>query len=485
MTGWTMAAQPNFTADRVDGFTCPPGKSQAIYWDGKTPGLGMRVSSGGGKSYIFQARVRGRTVRATIGDVATWTVKAAQVEATRLKTLTDQGTDPRELAADEAEQRTRAAEEKAIAERRQSVTVGEAWQAYVEDRERAVRPDDRKKPLWGPRHRANLAKLVQAGGAKRTRGLRPGEPDTVQPGPLYQLLSLKLAALDGNAVRTWLARETQRAGAQTAQAYRALRAFHRWCGEHDEYRHVAVPGATEEGKTRRAVPKPGAKRDCLELGHLPAWFAAVRALRNPVHSAYLQCLLLIGSRREELAGLRWADVDFRQHSLTIHDKVSAATRTIPLTPYVAGLLASLKAINAAPRVRPLRRTAPAEPHKPSPWVFFSNKAGGGRIAEPRIAHVKALTAAGLPHVSLHGLRRSFASLSEWEAEIPVGVVAQIMGHKPSATAERHYKVRPVAQLRPWHDKIEGTLLAAAGIEQPKREAAQAPALAAVLKVTAT
>ena len=42
--------------------------------------------------------------------------------------------------------------------------------------------------------------------------------------------------------------------------------------------------------------------------------------------------------------------------------------------------------------------------------------------------------ANIEHLTLHGLRRSFKSLSEW-VEVPVGVVAQIMGHKPSATAE--------------------------------------------------
>jgi integrase len=74
--------------------------------------------------------------------------------------------------------------------------------------------------------------------------------------------------------------------------------------------------------------------------------------------------------------------------------------------------------------------------KPSPWVFISPISLTGRLEEPSIAHRKAIAAAGLPPVSLHGLRRSFGSLSEW-CEVPVGVVAQIMGHKPSATAEKH------------------------------------------------
>ena len=81
---------------------------------------------------------------------------------------------------------------------------------------------------------------------------------------------------------------------------------------------------------------------------------------------------------------------------------------------------------------------------------------------------KALTTAGLPALSIHGLRRSFGTLAEW-VECPAGVSAQIMGHKPSATAEKHYRVRPLDLLRQWHTKIEGWILEQAGIEQPAEE----------------
>ena len=73
--------------------------------------------------------------------------------------------------------------------------------------------------------------------------------------------------------------------------------------------------------------------------------------------------------------------------------------------------------------------------------------------------VKALDIEGL---SLHGLRRSFKSLTE-RLEMPAGVVAQIMGHKPSATAEKHYTVRPLDLLRVHHERIEAWILEQAGI----------------------
>ncbi len=121
------------------------------------------------------------------------------------------------------------------------------------------------------------------------------------------------------------------------------------------------------------------------------------------------------------------------------------SRTIPLTPFVASLLAALPRRND--------------------WAFSSPTAASGRLMEPRIGHNKALAAAGLPALSLHGLRRSFGTLAEW-VECPAGISAQIMGHKPSATAEKHYRRRPLDLLRSWHVKIEAWILEQAGIEQP-------------------
>ena len=66
------------------------------------------------------------------------------------------------------------------------------------------------------------------------------------------------------------------------------------------------------------------------------------------------------------------------------------------------------------------------------------------------------------------MRRSFKSLTEW-LEIPVGIVAQIMGHKPSATAEKHYTVRPLDLLAKHHRSIEAWILKEANISYTARE----------------
>jgi integrase len=87
-----------------------------------------------------------------------------------------------------------------------------------------------------------------------------------------------------------------------------------------------------------------------------------------------------------------------------------------------------------------------------------------------LTHNRALSVAGLSHVTLHGLRRTFASLPNgWKCR--VASYAQIMGHAPNATAEKHYINRPLELLAVWHGKYEAWILEQAGIEfkQPDKQ----------------
>jgi integrase len=426
-----MAKRENFTAERIEKLGCAEGRQQTIHWDGKTPGLGLRVTAAGAKSYVFETSLHGNTLRVTIGDVRTWTIGKAQAEARRLKAETDKGNDPRQQVA---EQRATVEAARLEAERRE-LLVFDAWNAYIAAR----------RNKWGARHLRNHEHLAQAGGKPRTRGRRSGESDVTIPGPLYPLLQMRLADLNGDAVRAWLEKEAAVRPTWASQAYRALQAFLAWASDQAAYAGIAHADACNRRMARDVLPKAKTKSDSLQREQLPAWFAAVRTIGNPVIAAYLQTLLLTGARREELAGLVWDDVDFRWQSLTIRDKVEGQ-RTIPLTPYVAALLVGLPRRNE--------------------WVFSSPSAESGRLQEPSIQHRKAIAIAGIEGLTLHGLRRSFSTLTEW-LECPAGIVAQIMGHKPSATAEKHYKVRPLDLLRMWHTRIEAWILEQAGIPRPE------------------
>lgn len=416
----------NFTAERVAGFKCQPDRQQSIYWDGKTPGLGVRVTATGAKAYIFETKLNGKTIRTTIGDPRTWMIGDAQSEATRLKVLTDQGLDPRQLIADGIAAKEAEANALAMREARETVTLGVAWQEYI----------DARKPFWAELHLHDHFTIMQTGGAKRKRSAK-----LTEPGPLASLETVRLVDLTPERVTQWAKVEGTIRPTRARLALRLLRAFLFWCARHPIYKEVITGNAAQSKDARESLGKPKVKNDVLQREQLSAWFASVKKIGNPVISAYLQCLLLVGSRRAELAALRWEDVDFQWNSLTLKDKMEGF-RVIPLTPYVAYILSSLP-----------RR---------SEWVFSSPAAASGRLTDPSIAHRKACTVAGL-EVSLHGLRRSFASLCEW-IEMPAGIAAQIQGHAPQGVREQNYIRRPLDLLRMWHVKIEAWILNEAGIE---------------------
>jgi integrase len=450
-------ARVKLTAGRIRDFSCETGKQQSFLWDTDAPGLAIRATANGAKSYIFQGKLGGTSIRVTIGDVKSWDIETgdhsrpgAREAARRLQTLIDQGIDPRQAKAEQLA----VAEEKRVEAERQDLTVAELWKIYIEAR----------RHKWGARHLDDHENIADLGGRAVKRGKKGQKKE---PGALATLLPLRLSDITKERVKAWLRDETAKRPTQAALAFRLLRAFLNWCNDTPIYAGLSGIDACSPRMSKENLAKQKPKTDCLQREQLKAWFAAVRKIKNPTIANYLQALLLTGARRNELANLKWSYVDFEWNSLTIRDKVEGE-RVIPLTPYVHSLLAELHRINnTQPKVKPLRARDAHKPKKapwkPSVWVFSSRAAASGRLQEPGIQHRKACTAAGLGVMTLNGLRRSFGTLSEW-VECPEGVSAQIQGHKPSATREKHYKRRPLDLLRVWHTKIEAWILAEAGIE---------------------
>lgn len=421
-------ANVKFTASRIDGFACKCGSNATFFWDASTPGLGVKVLESGRKSYIFRAKFKGENMKITIGSTAVWSLSAAQTEARRLQILVDGGQDPRQVKANamaEAEQRRldKEAEEAALAakELSEAVTLGSVWPIYIADR----------SPHWGERHIKAHFDAMHAGGEKRKRS-----KELTKPGALASLAEMRLIDLTTDCINQWAKVEAQTRAASARLCLRLLKAFLTWCSEHATYRAIIQANAAKSKKVQESVGKAKVQHGVLQREQLAAWFSAVRQLENPVISAYLQCLLLTGARREEMMPLKWVDVDFRWASIKMRDKIEGE-RIVPLTPYVNQLLSGLPRRNE--------------------WVFSSATSEDGRLVEPTKAHQKVISEADLPHLTLHDLRRSFATLSEW-VEVPAGVSAQIQGHAPQGVREQNYIRRPLDLLRMWHIKIEAWIL---------------------------
>ncbi len=447
------------TAGAIERLTCRTDtKAQAFLRDTKVPGLRVRVTNTGAKSFVFEAKLNRKTIRRTIGDVRVWTIEKARAEARRLGVVLDNGDDPREL--ERQKQAQKAAEVAELAA--QGVTVGQAWAEYLDER----------RPHWGDLHyRDHIIKASPGGEPSKRRGQTDLK---TQPGPLASLMPMRLSALDAPAVERWAATEGKIRPTSARLAWRLLSVFLTWCSEQPRYAGVLPPqNPAKSKKAREALGRAGVKSDVLTREQLSAWFERVRQIHNPVISAYLQTLLLTGARPGEVLALRWEDLNWQWKGISIKDKVEG-TREIPLTPYVSQLLSALprrndwvfssaRALRMDPHNRHRRELKAARKGMDAPAGEVLETSASGQISLPNTSHARACAAAGIDGLSLHGLRRSFASLTEW-LEIPAGVVAQIQGHKPSATAEKHYKRRPIDLLRLHHERIETWMLAQAGVK---------------------
>lgn len=440
-------AAHDLTHGLLERAACPDALPFVLVRDADKKGLRLRVTKAGGKHWQFETRIKGKLFTRALGEWPAVSIDDAQAEAHRLRGLTEQGTDPREVERQQAAELA-ARNAMAIA---QAVTVADVWPRYL------LEGKPKRRDAFKPGYLADLKVMAATGGEKKKRG-----EGMTRPGPLLPLMGLPLSAISEDALSDWFNTEARTSKHQAARALMMFRGFLRWCAARPEYRSMVNREAGKAAAIVEAMPQVTKRTDCLEAAQVAGWFEGTKKLGNRTLATYLDALLLTGARREEMAALKWADLDFRWSRLTLADKVES-TRTIPLTPYLAQQLATL------PRVKLADDTA-------SPYVFASS-AKGGRITDPRAAMATVKRDAGISVLTVHGLRRSFSLLGE-AAGAPAGAIAQVMGHKPSATAEG-YRPRSVDALRPYLAQIEAHILELGKIPfVPKAEPAKLELVAA-------
>lgn len=158
---------------------------------------------------------------------------------------------------------------------------------------------------------------------------------------------------------------------------------------------------------------------CPQIVHRPAKAAVLTAeqlRRYMVRAAHEKCasvllLCCCGCRRGEAMGARWCDIDLAAGTFTItvqrqsHDplplKSRSAHRTIALPPMV------MTAIRAQPASLP--------------WVCSCC------MQDVYAAHRRVIEAEDLPHVTLHGLRHSVATIAVMAGE-PIKLIQAALGH---------------------------------------------------------
>ncbi len=241
-----LAQAHDLTAGVIERLTCPADKSQAFLRDSQSPGLRVRVTTSGAKSYVFEAKLDRKTIRRTIGDVRAWTIEDARKESNRLRVTLDGGEDPREIekakAADKAAKLTEA--------NAQAITVGDLWPTYLTEGK------PKRRDEWKPRYLTDLQNMSNPGGVKKLRG-----KGTTRPGPVFPLLALALCDVNEDTLKEWHDKEAKTSKHQAARALMMFRGFLRWCASKPAYRSLVDADAGKAPALLEALPSMKRRTD--------------------------------------------------------------------------------------------------------------------------------------------------------------------------------------------------------------------------------
>lgn len=191
----------------------------------------------------------------------------------------------------------------------------------------------------------------------------------------------------------------------------------------------ATPPGTIPGRAHYYTPKQLAQLLAQVEGH---------PLELPVR---LACNL--GLRRGEILGLRWKDIDLQGGLVFIRQvRTTIAHRVVIKQPKTAGsrrtlTISSLKGLLAL--LRELRRLRVRQDHLcgPDDYVVLDTRGQPWHPNSMTTTFTHFVAACGLPPITLHGLRHTFASMAS-NARVPMYQISRAMGHSSPVTTQRIY-----------------------------------------------
>jgi integrase len=382
----------------------PPAKGNRIVYDSEVAGFGVRVTAAGARSFVINYYTIGRERRYTIGGYPDWTATDARKEARRLRHLIDQGGDP--LADDEA--------------KRQAPTMAELCDRFE------LEHVTRKRPSTQGEYRSMLRKYV-----------RP------YFGKSMKVADVTFADVDRLHQRITKAGHPYRANRALAVLSKMFSLAERWKMRDANSNPCRGIERNHESKRKRYLSGP-------ELGRL------VRALAaHPDKEAadIVRLLLLTGSRKGEVTGARWADVDL---GTGIWTKLAANVKqdtdhVVPLSAPAQLLLSDIRERQAA------RQKVLGE------FVFPSSDSRTGHRVDIERDWRQLCRAAGIKGLRVHDLRHSFAStVVSFGGSLPL--IGSLLGHASPSTTARYAHMF----VDPQKAAVErvGQIIAAAGTDNP-------------------
>jgi integrase len=397
------------TAQSADGLKLLPGEADRIWFDDAIPGFGLRVRDTGSRSWIFQYKIAGNTRRLVIGQASAIKLGRAREIAGEHHAKVRLGHDP--------------AAEKRLQVQRASHSFGALATRYLEQQRSELRAGSyREISRHLEKHAAPLHRLPVDAVDQRT-------------------IAERLSDIDKNS------------GAVTANRVRAsVSAMYTWGMR--EGLVLANPVANTNKREER--PRDRVLGDA-ELRLI--W----GALDDGQYSTIVKLLTLTGQRLNEIAGLRWPEIDFDRGIISLPRERTKNGRPheIPMAGQVRSLLDTRERIDG----RELVFGKGAGP--------FSGFAHGKAALDRRIAELNAGRALAPPWV-LHDLRRSTATgMAELgiQPHVIEAVLNHVSGHKGGIAGiynRAQYSAEKVQALARWDEHIDAIVRGHRAVGTPMR-----------------
>lgn len=379
------------TKEYIDRKTAPPASGYVVHWDTTTRGFGLRVSTGGKRTFIVVGRVRNKVIWYTIGPFGRWTVENARKKADAVLVGMDQGTDPRQV-----EREAEAAQ----------VTLRQVADGYFRDR---TLKDSSKVEI--ERHVTTSFKAWQQ---------RPIISIT------RDMVTARFNEIKANGTTGKGA-----APGQANQAFSVLRALINYAiREHRKPDGSPIipdnPCDVLHKKWVALKPRKGRIPD-NKLGAVYVYLADARANaynRDTWSSIDLVTfLLLTGSRIGEASGLTWDRVNIDDNDAAncwwhLPDPKNRNPVWLPLSTQAVELL------KQRPRVK-------GNPH------VFPSWGNSGHLKDPRDT-MRRIGEIAERHITPHDLRRSFTTIGVSACRIEIAKMELLTNHVPKGVTAQHY-----------------------------------------------
>jgi integrase len=420
---------PKLTKRVVDAAEPSVGGRQALVWDSEVKGFGLRITTGGAKSYILNYRLPdGRERRYTIGKHGSpWTCEDARAKAVEVLRNLTAGVDPLD----------------AKARAREVLTVADLCALYLA--QGPIEKPKKKPSSWAADLGHVRRHIIPLLGRRPITSLTPQDIARFQADVSNGKTAADIktgkhgrAIVRGGKITAARATVTLTTALQFAVKGKLL---------------PSNPGA---GVQLNPTPKRERFLSELEVSAVAAALAAMEeeARLNATMADAVRLLMLTGCRKGEILGLRWEWVDLGRRLLLLPDsKTGAKAVQLPI---------------------PAVTILSAQPRSSSPFAFPGGRPGCGHVTGLQKAWVAvrkrateisqqwalaagqtAEAAPDLSKVRLHDLRHSFASFAVADGAA-LFVLGKVLGHTQARTTEKYAHLRD-DPLRALTDRTAATI----------------------------